>query len=400
MVEEARRRSGRAIAPLEAARPPGGGLAQRLPRRRRPRRCSPADHRGARHRPDARGRRRRPSQSCRAPACSWRPAEPSPADRAPGRRFSLVAMRQRLLSEAALQAARTGQQAAGGRLPDHLGTDHEPPARPAVLRRARRRLAEPDQRAPRSPARPAAEAVGGRLPRRQQRRELPAENFASARQLQDAGARLDALLPANDTVGRRGLGRGDGRRVVLPVRDFAHAPASVGPRPLGDRDRASSLHQVTIDAPPSVTLSSDTGNFSATVTNGLDEPVLVRVLAETDPQLQITPSEPSSSAPTSGPPCCCRPRAHLLGRPPGRPGRRRRRGRPRSASGPASRCARPRSATSSGWSSASGARAAVRGDRRPPVPPGPGAYLTPERRGAAGVTPRPSEQRDPRRRRR
>jgi hypothetical protein len=46
-----------------------------------------------------------------------------------------------------------------------------------------------------------------------------------------------------------------------------------------------------------VTLSSDTGNFSATVTNGLEESVLVRVLAETDPQLQITPSEPIELGP-------------------------------------------------------------------------------------------------------
>ena len=40
------------------------------------------------------------------------------------------------------------------------------------------------------------------------------------------------------------------------------------------------LGRVTIDGPVSVTLSSDTGQFPASVRNGLDEPVIVRVGAD------------------------------------------------------------------------------------------------------------------------
>ena len=93
------------------------------------------------------------------------------------------------------------------------------------------------------------------------------------------------------------------------------------------------LHQVTIDAPPSVTLSSDTGNFSATVTNGLEESVLVRVLAETDPQLEITPSEPIELGPDERATVLMQAESSLLGRAPGRPGPRGRRGRPDRGAG-------------------------------------------------------------------
>ena len=47
-----------------------------------------------------------------------------------------------------------------------------------------------------------------------------------------------------------------------------------------------------IGAPPGVTLSSASGEFVATITNRLNEPVTVSVLARSDDGIEITPTAP------------------------------------------------------------------------------------------------------------
>lgn len=290
MVEEARRRSGRVIPPLEVTArpvvaPPSGYLDDTALALLPATTAVLVTDRML----EVDGPAVAELQGHRLLVASSRAVAGGPG---PGPRFSLVAMRQRLLSEAALRLL-DGQQAMVVAFP----TTWEPTMSP---RNARQFYAGLDVdwlnlTSVRQIARgPAAEAVAADYPRRQQRRELPAENFASARQLQDAGARLDALLPANDTVAGE-VSDEAMAGVSYWVRDFPTTGVVDARRSVIAIEEL--LHQVTIDAPPSVTLSSDTGNFSATVANGLEESVLVRVLAETDPQLQITPSEPIELGP-------------------------------------------------------------------------------------------------------
>lgn len=52
------------------------------------------------------------------------------------------------------------------------------------------------------------------------------------------------------------------------------------------------LNAIDLAAPPSVTLASSSGRFSALVSNDLDVPVTVEVRALSDPQLEITGGEP------------------------------------------------------------------------------------------------------------
>ena len=50
----------------------------------------------------------------------------------------------------------------------------------------------------------------------------------------------------------------------------------------------SDLGKIRIEAPTAVTLSSDSGQLGATLVNGLDQPVTVRIEASTDGQLTLT----------------------------------------------------------------------------------------------------------------
>ncbi len=66
---------------------------------------------------------------------------------------------------------------------------------------------------------------------------------------------------------------------------FGHRSTPAATRAATDRSRSWIEQQVSgirIDAPPAVTLSSRSGRFAATITNGLDEPVTVRIRALTD----------------------------------------------------------------------------------------------------------------------
>ncbi|NPC98760.1 DUF6049 family protein [Nocardioides sp. zg-DK7169] len=112
-----------------------------------------------------------------------------------------------------------------------------------------------------------------------QRRELTAADFGAARALERAGDTLQNLLRRND-------------RVAGEVTDEALSNLSYASRvhPTASRRRAEAsrawietrLRSIDIEAPPSVTLSSASGRFSVTVSNNLDEPVTVAIDAIVD----------------------------------------------------------------------------------------------------------------------
>lgn len=131
-----------------------------------------------------------------------------------------------------------------------------------------------------------------RYPSWQEAAELDGANFEAAEELMGSGAALQNLLTLNNlvsgTVTDQALGTTSYSARSLPISNRASA----------DRSRQwidQRLGQVLISAPSgcvsggcAVTLSSSSGQFQATITNGLDQPVTVSLEAQTDDGLKIT----------------------------------------------------------------------------------------------------------------
>lgn len=125
-------------------------------------------------------------------------------------------------------------------------------------------------------------------PRAQARLQRDADDFASADALSEAGTTLQYLLTRNDTVGRE---VGD---QALTSLSYAHRADADSARAVNDRSRArieAAMADIRIAGPRQVTLSSASGRFSATLENGLDQPVTVRVRAVAEEPITITMSE-------------------------------------------------------------------------------------------------------------
>ncbi|NYD40002.1 DUF6049 family protein [Nocardioides panaciterrulae] len=133
----------------------------------------------------------------------------------------------------------------------------------------------------------AATPVSGdglRYSRHREARELNAPAFTAAGGLVRAGATLQDVL-------------GDQAAVAAAVRDQAMTSVSFGHRDHPHRTRATleasrswiegQLGSIRIDAPPAVTLSSTSGRFAATLSNGLDRAVTVHVQALTGPRVHV-----------------------------------------------------------------------------------------------------------------
>jgi hypothetical protein len=113
---------------------------------------------------------------------------------------------------------------------------------------------------------------------------LGPESFAAADELARSGDVLQNLLVQNDRIGTE-------------VRDEAMSDTSYSTRARPGAARASAgrsrgwiegqLRSVHIDAPRAVVLASGSGKFAATVTNNLDQPVAVRIQALPDPPLRV-----------------------------------------------------------------------------------------------------------------
>lgn len=129
----------------------------------------------------------------------------------------------------------------------------------------------------------------------QRRAEVNAVDFAAAGELIAAGDTLQNLLTRNDQVGAVV------RDEAFSLRGYAARRAPLRTRASAFRSRGwieERLGRVEVDAPRAVILSSGSGRFSATLTNGLDQPVTVQLRAVTDQQLQVSvPDEPIELAP-------------------------------------------------------------------------------------------------------
>ncbi|MDP2773345.1 MAG: DUF6049 family protein, partial [Nocardioides sp.] len=211
----------------------------------------------------------------------------------PGDRLSTVALRQRILSEAAVRMVDTGDRPLVvtlpiGWRPDDLdaffdGLDADWLDLSTVAD---------------ATDRPAATVDVDNLayPRKQADRELGPASFEAAEDLISAGRRLETLLTRND-------------QIAASVTDQALTGTAYAVRQAPRTARRSTrqsqawietrLESVQVDAPPGVTLSGGTGSFLTTVTNGLDEPVTVVVTSVEGSGIDVSDSEPLQLAPGS-----------------------------------------------------------------------------------------------------
>lgn len=121
-------------------------------------------------------------------------------------------------------------------------------------------------------------------PPEQRAAELPAANFETAERLVEAGQVLANVLTEND-------------RIDQDVAEEAFTSLAYGNRPDADLVRLRAersvawlerrTRSVRVQAPPGVTLSSATGGFAATLTNQLDHPVTISLKAITDAALAV-----------------------------------------------------------------------------------------------------------------
>jgi hypothetical protein len=122
-------------------------------------------------------------------------------------------------------------------------------------------------------------------PETQQAAELDALDFTSATSLSRAGDTLQNLLTLNDQVG------GVVRDEAMTDLSYANRRLPLSSRASASRSRGwieDRLSSVEVSAPKAVILSSGSGRFSATVHNTLDQPVTVRLEAVTDPLLRVS----------------------------------------------------------------------------------------------------------------
>jgi hypothetical protein len=109
-----------------------------------------------------------------------------------------------------------------------------------------------------------------------------------------AGKTLQSVLPDNPRLRKRlfeeATGNASYTAAVTPYLAFARMRET-------DRWVHSNLDAISLAAPQSVTLASDSGRFSAVVSNDLDVPVKVKVVAQAEPGVTITGGETVPLAP-------------------------------------------------------------------------------------------------------
>jgi hypothetical protein len=201
----------------------------------------------------------------------------------PNGRTSLVGMRQRLLSEAAVRFLR------GGKAPLTMVIPHDwvPPdgsdAFFSGLDASWLDLTSVDRIAQAATLTPVDTTQLG-YPKWQESAELPKPNFDAAEALIQSGVSLQNLLTLNNqvagTVADQALGTTSYTARTRPIANRASADASrtwINLR----------LARVHIDAQRAVTLSGSSGRFRATITNELDQPVTVALDADAQGRLTI-----------------------------------------------------------------------------------------------------------------
>ncbi|MDQ1106109.1 DUF6049 family protein [Nocardioides zeae] len=118
---------------------------------------------------------------------------------------------------------------------------------------------------------------------------LPDDLFVLSRSLVTRGSRLDSILPETDAV------RSQTERAAAAVLSYEHRGDLARVRS-GVRDQIEQvqglLASVTVEAPPTITLSGDDGDFNVRVVNGLDQPVVVELRGDESRRVTVAPSGP------------------------------------------------------------------------------------------------------------
>ncbi|HEX6247289.1 MAG TPA: DUF6049 family protein [Nocardioidaceae bacterium] len=214
----------------------------------------------------------------------------------PTRPYDALALRQRILAEAAVHGMTEG--------PDRPLVVTTPDAwNPGPDWRDADFFAGLDVPWVRRVDLPFAAAVGGAeeydddlvYRRADRRRELPVANVLATQDLFSSGSVLSALLTQNDTIDEQ-----VGRAAMLG--SSAHERKRPDAAAARTRQISADVHRrlssVYVEGSPLVTMSSETGNFSVTVVNGLDEPVTVGIKVETgSDDLSIRPPDLVSLGP-------------------------------------------------------------------------------------------------------
>ncbi len=213
---------------------------------------------------------------------SWSTEQGGPS---PGDPLSAVALRQRILSEAAVRVL-----------------DPDRPPLVVVLPRNWRpdttlgffsgldvdwlRLAGIDEISSRRGIGVEADSLD--YPATQVRRELDAANFNSASALAAIGETLQNVLTRNQTVAGTVA---DESLTTLSYASRANPNAARADADASHAWIADQLGSIEVDAPRAVTLASSSGRFATTITNDLDHPVTVQLTAVTDEPLSIDAPE-------------------------------------------------------------------------------------------------------------
>ncbi|MBS44524.1 MAG: hypothetical protein CMH83_15440 [Nocardioides sp.] len=204
----------------------------------------------------------------------------------PSPRIGTVALRQRVLAEAAVRAIKSDQPPLVVVLPTMWGLD-DPEGFFAGLDVPWLTLRGLSQIAATATTQVLPDDALD-YPESAEKAQLKRRTFESAEDLVDAGEALQTLLTENNQVAAEiteqaltGLGYSARNHERTARRHARRAGTWVSDR----------LAQGTISAAEGVTLSSESGTFLVTVRNRLPEPVTVRIEAVSDPDIDITTSE-------------------------------------------------------------------------------------------------------------
>jgi hypothetical protein len=202
----------------------------------------------------------------------------------PDDRLGAVSLRQRVLAEAAVRslAGDTGE------LTVDLPFDFDPGPRGRQFFRGLEQsfLEVVPASVDRSGA--ATEVPRVAYPTRQVVRELNEANLTATSGFIESGEKLDSILVRNDTVADQVL------REALCTASYLVRDDPVSAQVAADGATSwlrSRLDRIGIQAPSFVILSSDEGPFAVTVTNDLDQPVRVRIEAQTGSDVVIKAPE-------------------------------------------------------------------------------------------------------------
>ena len=201
----------------------------------------------------------------------------------PGRRLSTVSLRQRILSEAAVRLLQDEPQPLVVVLPPGWSPDDPDALLPPLDTTWVDLDTVADAVAGLDPT--EVDPAGLRYPASQEAAELGPAMVRATEDQVAAGQVLEEVLSLNDRVGDVLAGE-------------ALAAASYTTRPLRTTARAAAeaataqvrglLEQVRVTTPPGVTLSSASGRLPVTVVNDLDQPVTVRLDAQSDIPMSLT----------------------------------------------------------------------------------------------------------------